>query len=880
MTFEAGARLGPYELVSLLGSGGMGHVYRARDTDLARFVAIKVLKEAPASSPKALSRLEREARLASSLNHPNIVTVYSIGRAEGVPYIVMELVDGKTLYELIAAGPLPLPRVVEIAAQVASAIAKAHDAGIVHRDLKPQNVMVTKDGLVKVLDFGLGTLMPDPAGADMDATTVRHETRLTGAGALVGTPDYMSPEQASGRQVDYRSDQFCFGSMLYEMVTGRRPFRRATDVQTLAAIIEDPAEPIETRGDVPPIFPAVITRCMAKDPDDRYASSLDLAHDLQLVHDQIVQSRSRSGSIFVAQRPRPRTGMAVRITTGVAVLAVLALMATPAIRRRLPFWSAAPLLQARQELVVLPFANIGNDGASQPFGDGLVETLTTQLTQIGKLDGALQVVPASDVRREGVASVRDAQRVFGVTRVITGSVQRSATRVRVTVNLVDATTLRQLNARSLDLELQDVAAMQDGVVREVAGLLGLSVPPEARRVLTLGTTAVPSAYDFYLQARGYLQRYEQAESVEFAINLFQKAVEQDDGYALAHAGLGEAYWRKYQLTKDARWVAAARDSCAAALRRADNMAPVYVTLGLIDAGTGRYADAVDELKRAVTLEPSNGDAYRELAGAYQALGRTADAEATFKTAIGVRPTYWANFNALGILYFRLSRYAEAEAQFKRVIALTPDNARAYGNLGGVYTSTKRYGEAAAMLERSLEIKPNAQAASNLGTVYFSLARYADAARKMEQALAFNDGDSQSWSNLASAYHWAPGERAKARPAFQRALALAEKESQVNPRSADLILRMADCRSMIGEAARARDQAAQALKLAPQDVTIQYRAGLVYEQVGDRDRALDLIGKALDQGYPRDLVDRSPSLVALRADPRFVNRIRPSSRDGR
>ena len=880
MTLEIGSRLGPYELLSLLGSGGMGHVYRARDTDLARFVAIKVLRETPASSPKALSRLEREARLASSLNHPNIVTVYSIGRADGVPYIVMELVDGKTLYEIIAAGPLHLPRVIEIAAQIASAIAKAHGAGIVHRDLKPQNVMVTNDGLVKVLDFGLGTLTADVGDGDSDAETIGQDTRLTRAGALVGTPDYMSPEQASARPVDYRSDQFGFGSMLYEMVTGRRPFRRATDVQTLAAIIQDPPEPIETRGEVPPMFPAIIERCLTKDPGDRYASSLDLAHDLQLVRDQILQSRSRSGSIFVTRRPRPRIQVAAPIALGVAVVAAIALVATPAIRRQLPFWPGAPSRPAPQELVVLPFANIGNDGASQPFGDGLVEALTTQLTQIGQLDRVLQVVPASDVRREGVASARDAHRVFGVTRVITGSVQRSATRVRVTVNLVDATTLRQLNARSLDLELQDVGAMQDGVVREVAGLLGLSVPPEAQRVLTLGNTAVPSAYDFYLQARGYLQRYEQAESVELAITLFRQAVGQDKGYALAQAGLGEAYWRKYQLTKDAQWVTAARDSCAAALRLADNLAPVYVTLGLVDAGTGRYAEAVNELKRAIALEPSNGDAYRELARAYQALGQTAEAEATFKTAIGVRPTYWANYNALGTLYFRLSRYAEAETQFKQVIALTPDNARGYSNLGGVYAQTKRYDEAAAMLERSQAIKPTGAAASNLGTVYSFLGRHADAARKMEQALALNEGDSQLWSNLASAYHWAPGERAKARPTFLRAIALGETELRVNPRSADLILRMADCRSMIGEAARARELAAQALKLAPQDVTVTYKAGLVYEQVGDRNRALELIGKALDLGYQRDLVDRSPSLSDLRKDPRFVNRIPHSTGSGR
>jgi tetratricopeptide (TPR) repeat protein/TolB-like protein len=866
MTTGAGNWLGPYEIVSLLGSGGMGHVYRARDPELARFVAIKVLKETSTSGPKGLSRLEREARLASSLNHPNIITVYSIGRADGVPYIVMELVEGKTLSALIAGGPLPLPRVVEIAAQIASAIAKAHDAGIVHRDLKPQNVMVTKDGLVKVLDFGLGTLDPD-FDSDTDGATVRRETRLTAVGALVGTPEYMSPEQASARPVDYRSDQFCFGSMLYELVTGRRPFHRATDVQTLAAIIQDPPEPIETRGDVPPMFPAVIERCLAKNPDHRYASTLDLARELQLARDQIQQSRSRSGSIFVARRRQGRPPAAL-LATGAAVLVVAALVAMPAIRSRLPFGPAAAAPVARQEILVLPFTNVGNDAGSQPFGDGLIETLTTQLTQIGQLDGALQVVPASEVRREGVTSARDALRVFGVTRVLTGSVQRSATHVRVTMNLVDAKTMRQLSARSLDLEMQDVSAMQDGVVREVAGLLGATVPPDARRVLTLGNTAVPSAYDFYLQARGYLQRYEQPESVEMAISLFRKAVAQDEGYGLAHAGLGEAYWRKYQLTKETQWVDAARASCALALRQADNLAQVHVTLGLVDAGTGRYADAVTELKRAIALSPSNDDAYRELAGAYQSLGQTAEAEAAFKTAINVRPTYWANYNALGAFYVRLSRFGDAEVQFKRVIALTPDNARAYSNLGGVYALTKRYDEAAAMFEKSLAIKPTGPAASNLGTVYFSLGRYADAARKMEQALTLNAGDSQLWSNLAAAYQWAPGERPKARAAYERALTLAQAESRVNPNSAALLLRMADCDSILGRGDEARRLVERGLALAPNDAANLFKAGVVYEQLGNRARALEWIDKALADGYSRDAVNRSVSLTELRRDSRF------------
>ncbi len=862
VSLDIGARLGPYELLSLIGSGGMGEVYSARDTELNRLVAIKVLPETLASDPVPLSRFEREARLASALNHPNIITIYNIGRAGQRPYIAMELVAGQTLHEMLAAGPLPLRRVLDLAAQIAGGLAKAHDAGIVHRDLKPQNVMVNADGLVKILDFGLSTLAP----LIQEGDTVEQAVPLTGAGVILGTVHYMSPEQASGRPVDFRSDQFSFGSLLYEMITGRRAFSRPTAVQTLSAIIDAEPEPMGTAtADVPEWLQAIVARCLAKDPEERYASTHDLAHVVQMMRDHQSQSRSISGApVSKAAWRRTRTRLAWVLA---ALVLAAAAAVTPAIRARFAVWRA-PRATGAQQIAVLPFANIGNDPANQAFSDGLVEILTSQLTHLAQLNGALEVVPASDVRREGITSARDARRVFGVSRAITGSIQRTPTRARVTVNLVDTETLRQLKASSIDLEVQDAVAMQDGVVREVAGWLGAPLPPEARRAFGVGSTAVPSAYEFYLQARGHLQRYEKLDSVELAIGVFQRALEQDPTYALAHAGLGEAYWRKYQLTKDATLVAAARSSCATALRLADGLAPVYVTLGLIDAGTGRYDDAVSDLKRAIAIDPVNGDAYRELASAYQAAGRTSDAEATFKTAIQIRPNYWANYYELGAFYYRLSRYTDAEPQFQRAIDLTPDNARAYSSLGGVYYATKRYEAAATMFEKSVAIKPNYAAYSNLGTLYFSLGRYAEAARMLERAVAINDHDSQVWSNMASAYYWAPGEREKARPAYERALGLAEQESRVNPRSAALLMRMADCQSMLGHAAQARVLVDRALGLAPQDVTIQYKAGAVYEQLGDRRHALEWIGKALAQGYPRDVVERSPSLAALRADPRF------------
>jgi serine/threonine-protein kinase len=868
---QVGARLGRYEVLSLLGSGGMGRVYRAHDTELDRDVAIKVLPAGVLADAMFLGRFEQEARLASALNHPNIVTIYSIERAGALPYIVMELVEGTTLRHTLSNRPLPLDQVVDFSTQITAALAKAHDIGIVHRDLKPQNLMITKDGLVKIVDFGLSTLT-DPHEEFSEGSTQTPQSRLTSSGMLLGTADYMSPEQASGKRVDFRSDQFSFGSILYEMATGRRPFHRPTTVQTMSAVIEDgPAPFTESDPLLPEHLITIIERCLAKDPNERYASTQDLARDLKAMRDVASRTRSTSSQMSFSRERLQRRAKRIRAVTLSAAAVVVAAAIGGAgwvLRDRAPIQPAPATAPARQQLAVLPFANIGADPVNTSFGDGLVEILTNQLTQITQFDRTLDVVPASDVRRDGTASARDARRAFGVSRVITGSVQRSATRVRVTLNLVDTESLRQLSARSIDLELQDVAAMQDGVVREVAALLGTVVPPDARDALAAGSTTVSGAYDAYLQGRGFLQRYEKPDAVERAIQSFQRAVELDPRFALAHAGLGEAYWRKYGLTKDARWVEEARASCTTAVGFSDRLAPVYVTLGLIDAGTGRYDDAIQELKRAVALDSVNGDAYRELATAYQAVGRTTDAEATYRMAIQVRPNYWANYNTLGNFYFRQSRYTEAEAQFRRATELTPDNARAYANLGGLYIAMKRYDDAARTLEKSVAIMPTAQALSNLGTLYFERGRYADAARMMEQASKSSQGDSRLWSNLAAAYYWAPGERARAGAAYERALALAKQESQVNPRNAALLLRMADCDSMLGRGEEARRLIERALALAPKDVESMFKAGVVYEQLGDRARALDWIGKALAGGYARDAVERSLSLTALRADPRY------------
>src|SRR5215831_13526989 len=326
MSLLPGARLGPYEILSPLGAGGMGEVYRARDTRLDRTVALKVLPVEVAADAERLRRFEKEARSASSLNHPAIVTIYEIGREGSTSFIAMELVAGKTLRELLFAGPLPVRRLLTVGAQVADGLAKAHAAGIVHRDLKPENVMVTDDGFAKILDFGLAKLTrPEPeSGQETNAPTVSAGTE---PGVVMGTVGYMSPEQATGRLLDFRSDQFSLGSVLYEMATGKRAFSGKTKPEILAAIIRDDPESIgAVNSKIPPPVRWIVERCMAKEPRERYASTEDLARDLANVRDHLSEA-TLSGAALVASAPRARWRLSAALMLLVVAAAAAGLWA-------------------------------------------------------------------------------------------------------------------------------------------------------------------------------------------------------------------------------------------------------------------------------------------------------------------------------------------------------------------------------------------------------------------------------------------------------------------------------------------------------------------------------------------------------------------------
>jgi serine/threonine protein kinase/tetratricopeptide (TPR) repeat protein len=864
---ESGVVLGSYQILSPLGSGGMGEVYRAYDSKLEREVALKALPPDFADEPTPLSRFRREAHVLASLNHPNIVTIYDIGQHGRTVYIAMELVDGKPLDEILAAGPMPLGDVLEVATQIGAGLAVAHNSRIVHRDLKPQNVMIRKDGLVKILDFGLSKLTP------LSLADSGRVPDITVPGVILGTTDYMSPEQASGLPADFRSDQFSLGSLIYEMATGQRPFHRRTGAETLAAIIGEEPTPVKSlNSNLPFGLETAIRRCMKKEPEKRYASTEELARELkELRKAEASQSgRSRFAGIGASLRHLPRR---VRATIAIALVAaaigIAAVRAAPRIRT----WSHPPFATSEKQLVVLPFTNVGNDPENQGFCDGLVEILTSKLSQLEQFQRTLRVVPSTDVLREGIVSVREARQTFGATLAITGSVQRAENRVRLTINLVDPQTLRQLKSTTLDTEAHDISVLQDGVVLKVAELLDVKLSTQAMQTLEIGGTTVPNAYEFYTQGRGYLQRYETAQNIDTAISLFKQALGQDRTYALAEAGLGEAYWRKYEQTKDTQWAEEARKSSTAAIALNDKLPQVFVTMGMIQVGTGRFEEASQNLQKALQLDPLNADAYRELAKAYERTGKLKEAESTYMNAVAVRPGYWGTHNDFGGFYYRLGRYAEAEKEFRTVVELTPDNARGYSNLGAMAYSQKRYDDAAKMYEKSVAIRPTESAYSNLGTLYYTMGQYAEAARYFEHAIQMNGQESQWWHNLAAAYQLS-AEPQKARTAFQRTAELGEEQRRVNPHDPVLMIRLADAYSNLEQAQRARELLQQALALAPDDVENMFQASAIYERLGDRKLALQWIAKAIKGGYSRDLIEKEPTLAQLRLDPRYKDLSRP------
>jgi eukaryotic-like serine/threonine-protein kinase len=847
----SGTSVGRFVIHSRLGQGGMGEVYRADDTRLKRTVALKRIAPALHADERSRRRLWKEAECASRLSDPHIAAVYDVIEQDNELFVVMEFVEGQTLRRRIQQ-PLKITEFLPIAIQCAEALAAAQKSGILHHDIKPENIMLTPEGQVKILDFGLAR----PLVGGPDETTLES----LASGALAGTPAYMAPEVLDEKVADSRSDIFSLGLVFYEALGGRNPFRAEGFLETCNRILHlDPVPLRQLNPEVPVELERIIFKMLAKDPAERYSSAADLAVDL----------RAEQTALTRPALPIPpvmRTRSVLWAGGVVAALLLLAALAPPA-QRQVRNWLGLGLVPPTKQVAVLPFNPVSSSPQTAAFGAGLTETLTAKLTQL-TAEGSLQVVPATELRARHVSTVDDAHKVFGVNLVLEGSLYESGDRVRINYTLVDARTRRQLRADSLTVAANDPFTAQDEVVKGAVQMLQVEIPPDQRRALESHGTQVAGAYEYYLQGRGYLQDYDKAENLDNAVNVFERALSLDGNYALAYAGLGDTYFKKYSFSKNPKWLNSSKDACEHALRLNSELPSAHVCRGVLYQQTGAYQQAGDEFQRALAAEPTNDDAYRDLASAYESLGKPAEAEKTYRRAIELRAHYWAGYSWLGVFYYRQARFLEAAEMFQQVTKLVPDSYLGYSNLGATYVEESRYTDAIAVLEQSIAIRPFALAYTNQGNAYFYLKRYEEADHAYEQAVKLQERDPLLWWNLGDGYYWTPGKRAQAAAAYRRAIALSDEMLRVNSKDPSSLGVDAICHAMLGEKKAALQSLQQGLKYAPNDPELRFKAALVYNQLGDINSTVAWLEKALAVRYSPSRIRDTPNFAPLQTNPRF------------
>jgi len=862
-------RLGDFEIIREIGRGAMGVVYEVRQISLDRRVAIKVLSAEMTSAAVPLQRFEREARALAALNHPNIVTIHSVEEVDTsagfVHFISMELVEGESLARRIPAGGMLIQRLLDIAIPLADALSSAHERRVIHRDLKPANIMVNREGRVKILDFGLAKLRREHRIVP-DARSLTASFGTTREGALLGTVPYMSPEQAEGRDLDHRSDLFSLGVILYEMAMGRRPFQGSSPAAVISSILRDRVPPVtEINPELPADLERMISHCLRKDPEHRYQTAKGLRNELEELRTKLQLDEIRSPR--EPSKPTARRSWGLwRSLFATSVVLLVALAIGPSVVQRVQGWLGIVEPAAARYLAVLPFAVLGDEHEdTNAISDGLAEILTTKLTRLTRTHD-LQVA-ASGLSRGSPPPSIEAIGELGVNLVVVGSLHRSGDDVRVTVNLVDVREGRQLRAEIINANLRDPFMFQDRIAVVVVEMLELELPSREEEALRAHGTTVAAANRLYLQGRGYLRNYDQVENVDRAIGAFQQALEQDPDYAQAHAGLGMAYWKRFEHDDDAGWVDQASKSCRASVKLDDKLPEGHACLGTVYSGTGRHGEAEVEFGWAISLDSTLDEAFRGLARVYDRLGDPDAAEEVYRKAISIRPHYWAGYSWLGAFYFYQGRYADSEKMFRRVTELTPESYGAYSNLGGAYLLQGRFEEAIPVLERSLELKTNVDAHSNLGTAYFKLRRYDDAVPAFEKAVGLEAGDYGLWGNLAEAYYWS-GQRDKAPQAYRRAMQLAQESLKVNPKDPWVLGELAKYHAMLGDREEAVGYLEQALRLAPADAELQFGAAVAYNQLGQSDVALDWLEKALAGGLAIAYVQDAPEFENLRDQERF------------
>jgi eukaryotic-like serine/threonine-protein kinase len=754
----AGQIISHYRILTRLGGGGMGVVYEAEDLVLERHVALKFLPGDVRHDQPTRDRFYREARLASALNHPNICTVHEFGEHDGHPFIAMELIEGKPLKELCGSGPMPLETVLDLGVQIADALDAAHAQGVVHRDVKAANVLVTARGLVKVMDFGLAKMALNPATAAAEATA----DQLTRAGSVIGTANYMSPEQVLGKQLDARTDLFSFGVVLYEMAAGTLPFTGATLGEVLGSILHTTPTPLlQVTPSASPRLGDVISKALEKDPNHRYQSAADIRSELQ-----DLQRESHTGIKTTPSKPiAPSSPVAshrkLRIAGVAACLLAMVAGVWWIVSRSKP--SPASGSAPKASIAVLPFVNMSPDKEQEYFSDGLAEELLNHLVRIQGLRVAART---SSFQFKGKnEDLRTVAGKLNVGNILEGSVRKEGNRVRITAQLINASDGFQIWSETYDRDLNDIFAVQEDIARSVTSSLKVKlVSPTPGSPAAAGNDA--KAYNAYLQGRYFFERRDK-ESLEKALGYFEQAIQLDPSYAPAWAEIARVRAnqadRGYLPTQEG--YERARMAAEKALALDANLAEANSAFGWIKATYDwDWAAADASYQRALAVEPGNARVVRSAGGLAATLGRLDEALALHRRAVELDPLSAAARMNLGTYAYYSGQFDEAIAAFEKSLELSPAIPAVHHTLARVYLAEGRPQQALAETQR--EPDPEWRLFTQV-LVYHKLGRTKDADAALGEFIAKYSQDSAY--QIASAYAFR-GENEKALEWLEKAYA--------------------------------------------------------------------------------------------------------------
>jgi len=718
-----GRTISHYTVVEKLGGGGMGVVYKAKDSRLGRNVALKFLPDDISHDPQAIDRFRREACAASALNHPNICTIHDVGEAEGRPFIAMELLEGQTLNHRIAGKPIEISELLEIGIQIANGLDAAHAKGIVHRDIKPANIFLVERGQAKILDFGLAKLASavlataETVGAPAmnGAGRVPHNVQLTNPGTSMGTVAYMSPEQARGETLDPRSDLFSLGVVLYEMATGTVPFTGSTTAVIFDGILHSsPVSAKQLNPKVPLAFEAILDKTLEKDPDLRCQTAAELRADLKRLKRDI-ESAKRPAAPANGSGSGPHTHA----------------VTTP-----------------QKSVAVLYFENQSGAKEDEYFRDGITEDVVTEISKIAQLE----IFPRSEMMafRDKPVTAQQVSQKLGAAYVLEGSIRRSGNRVRITAQLVEASTRHSVWAERYDRQLEDVFAIQEEIARSIAQALRIKLTPQEEKTIARKPTENPQAYDFYLRGRSYTRR----ENIDYALQMFEQAIQLDPNFALAHAGIANLCGLIYEIReKNLKWIERGLAACDRATALAPDLPEVLVARARICYAQKKYDEAELLAQRAIERKADCEGAWNILGRAYFASGRHEECAALTERAIECNGDDYNTYIPYRQAAERLGRKKEAEhlrelmvKVLRQQLELVPEDVRARVLLATILAYNKEDEEESMRhLQTAIALRPgDPSTLYNAACTYGILGKKPEALETIKKAFAAGYGN-RNWA---------------------------------------------------------------------------------------------------------------------------------------